>query len=309
MLGREYVFNRMVLLGLLVAMALGTADEARAEKKLRWKFTPGQKLALELGQRLETDTSFSNKPVKLVVDVTLRMTWLVDSVEDDGSAQITQSIDSVVMKMSAPPAAIVEFDSTSSKKNTGDAKEIAALVAPFLGAKFMTRFSNRGEVLNVTLPDETTAIFAAADPSSGQSFFSKERIRQMLRLSAAVMPDQEIKSGAKWEEVAQVDSPLGKLKQVTTYTYDGEEDREGVALDKIQLAGQLELPPSTSAGGITLKEQSLSGVVYFNNNLGRVSETQVLQKLKTETKVRENLVAATMVSTLKAVFSVPKSTE
>ena len=127
------------------------ADEAL----LRWKFVEGQQLRLQLTQSLASETTVSNKPVKMNVDLTLEMSWLVDALDADGNAIVAQTFRRVTTKLVVPMGGTIEFDSSATKKPVGEAKEIAALIMPLIGKKLTTTITPRGEVREINLPEET----------------------------------------------------------------------------------------------------------------------------------------------------------
>ena len=273
---------------------------AADDSLLRWKFAEGQKLRLQITQSLSSETTVSNKPVKMNVDLMLEMGWLVDALDADGNANITQTFRRVTTKLVVPMGGTIEFDSAAAKKPVGEAKEIAALVMPLIGNKLTTTITPRGEVRDIQLTEETEKALATAVGGKSQPLFSKEQLGQLLRQSAVLLPEKPVGVGDKWEQPTELDSPLGKLRQVTQYVYAADETLGERRVVKLAVSGQLEL---TGAKGLTIKDQQLAGTCLFDNAAGRILESSLTQKIQTQSKLRDTTIDATIASTLQLKIS------
>jgi hypothetical protein len=284
----------------LAALLLAAAD-ARAQTLLRWKLQPGEKFRVEFSQKSDLETTVGTKPLKMSIDMTMDMNWSVDAVDQQGVAQLTQSFSRLAMKMDIPGTGAIQFDSAAPAPAAGPAKDIAAAVAPLIGAPFVLKMNDRGEILEVKLSDEATKAFeAAAADARLKSVFSKESISETLRQSSAVLPEKPVQMGESWNVVTQTASPLGLVKQASTYTYDGTESRDDRTLEKIKVESTLTLDKQQdpSSPKIVLKEQQQSGTLYFDPAAGRFVDSEITQKLTTETPYREMIIRTKASSTM-----------
>ncbi len=276
----------------LVAPLLASAD-ARAQTLLRWKLQQGQKLRVEVTQKSDLETTVGTKPLKMSIGMTMEMDWTVDAVDEQGTAQLTQSFSRLAMKMDVPGTGAIQYDSAAPAPATGPAKDIAAAVAPLIGAPFVLKMNDRGEILEVKLSDAAAKAFeAAAADSRLKSVFSKEGISETLRQSSAVLPEKPVNKGESWNVVTQTASPLGLVKQTSTYTYEGPETRDDQPLEKIKVESTLTLDKQQdpSSPKVVLKDQQQSGTLHFDPAAGRFVDSEITQHLTTETPYRGMLI-------------------
>lgn len=271
---------------------LAVCATAAAQQPLRWKFEQGQKLHVKIVQNSSMETSKQkDKPQKLIVERLMELDWQVESVDDEGTARMTQSFARVRMKMQTSPTSTIEYDSASKKKPFGDARFFAESVAPLLKAKFFVVMTARGEISDVTLSEETIEAFAkeAEKKSKLQSLFSKEKISEIIRQPAFVLPEKGLTKGDRWEQAKEILSPLGTLALASVYTYAGPEQRDGKSLEKISGATMLQLkkPIAAAVSKVRIKEQKQSSEFFFDAQAGRLAASELTQHLVTESKYRE----------------------
>jgi hypothetical protein len=298
MIGRSFCRVVMVFTAALFTTA---ATPSRAEELLRWKLNAGETLHVELAQKSELETNVANKPVKMKLDMGFGLKWQVESVSETGVARIAQSFTRLRLKMELPKQDPVEYDSAAETKPTGPAKDVADAVGPLIGAKFFVSMNDRGEIVDVKLSDEAAKLLETPAAARWKETISKEGLTDLLRQSAAVLPEKPVAKGASWTVPTSSKSPLGPLKLSHKYTYQGAEERGGKMLAKIAVQTTLEL--EASKGKPQLKEQKHSGLLYFDAEAGRFVETEVNQELATEAPYRDTVVKAKAVSTLRMKVS------
>lgn len=289
-----------VAFGLLASLTL--AQGAQAQVVLAWKFAPGQVFDVEMTQRTETDTQFAERPLKLVAETTLSQQWTVESVDDQGTARISQEFRRLAVKLELPQGASVSYDSASAKKPSREAQEIAASLGPLIGGKLRVAMNARGEISEVELSDDLLEkIGRISADSNWKERFSAEGLRQWLRQTLVVFPAEELRAGATWSRPLEFDSPLGRVQLETDYRYAGPQSREGKPLERIELSGRIKLGrgKSTQVEPPTIKSQEQTGVLWFDATGGRLVEVDSTQRMKTEGRVRDSSVTVTSASTLK----------
>lgn len=297
---RKLTATRMTLV--VAGVVFCAAAAPAAEKPLRWKLKPGEVFDVRFAQQSETKTSVLSKTIEVSVDMTMDMRWQVASVDQDGSAQLKQSFTRLSVTMNSPNVGLVKFDTASDDPLTELAEPLADSIEPLIGAEFVIKMSNRGEILAVTLSDETLAVFAEAPVNSQlKSLFTKDGLSEMLRQSAAVLPEQPVDEGATWESQSRTQAPVGTLKQTNHYTHAGTEQREGKTLDKITVRTMLELvePKEQPAAKLALKQQQQTATLYFDADAGRFVESEIKQSLTSETPYRDNVIRTTVESTMR----------
>lgn len=281
------IFDFRLLIFDFVLVA-GLCQVADAETLLRWKFAAGEQLQVAVDQHTTTATTGAGKPTGIDIGMQMRMSWTVDSVDGNGTAQITQRFERFAVTMKSGTAEPIEYDSESEKKASGSAADIAAAVAPVIGADFTVTMTDRGAIRAVTLSETAAAAFASVEIPAMKQMFSAEGITQLLGQAAVELPEQAVAPDATWSAKFTTPSPLGTLKQARTYTLAAQEDVDGKTLQRIDITGQLEIEAREQAPSkLKLLDQELGGKLFFDATAGRLVKSQSTQKLTTERPYRE----------------------
>lgn len=286
---------RMSIVGLLALLAGAltiASGSARAETLLRWKLAAGQRFTLQLAQQTNSSVAAGKKPARSAVEMNVALQWQVDSVDAAG-ARITQQVERVQIKLQPAGAEAILYDSGLASKPVGPAKDLAAVAAPLVGAKFQIVMNDRGEITAAEPTPEFQATLnkqrgeqAAAAPNRGE-LYSAESIGRLLRQTLVVLPEKGVEKGAAWSRQNSTPGPLGKFEQQIDYTYAGSTERGGVMLEQIDFVAKFAVPTSKAGAKLTVKEQTHSGTIIFDAQAGRVVEAEQMQKLVTETTYRD----------------------
>ncbi len=285
-------------LTVLVALLAGLCgSELPAQEAMRWKFTEGETLRVSFLQTANTETVGAGARRTISIVMGMEMTWRIDKVEADGTATMTQSFDRLTMSMKTGDTASVDYDS-AAEPTSAPAREIAAAVGPLIGPKFHLTMNSRGEILEVKLSAAAREAVAANSSEGLKMFFSAEGISRVLRQSVVVMPAQPIMAGAEWQTTSDVHSPLGVLKQISVYTYVGSEDRDSRRLEQIKVDSTLQIDPQAAPTKTKIKSQSQTGKLWFDRDLGRLVESEIMQKLTTVRPYRDMIIEVRSTSKL-----------
>ncbi len=278
---------------MVVAFVLAPAT-ASAQKQLRWKFTPGDARDMVINQTINVAVDAGGQNVEMKMTQTMVLRQTVESVENDGSANLTQQFTQIKMKMEGAPGASFDYDSTSDKEPEGP---IAALIAPIFGAltkgKFESRVTNRGEIVDVKVPQEMVDAASKAGGLPGVAeLFTKDGLNQMLKQNAAKFPEQAVKKGDTWQDSMELNNPvLGKQTVKTAYTYLGEETFNERSVDKLSVEMTIEFgePPANSPAKVKVTNQSGSGVLRFDAETGQMVGSEIDQNMKMEVTALGNV--------------------
>lgn len=293
-----------LVLGLLERPdALGQATDPEAAQTpgtaLRWRLQPGQKLRVKIEQQSQTETSVNARPVVMKVDMLFEMLWTVEAV-DPGAARLTQEFTRVAMSATAPGVEPIAYDSEKHKNPTGAAAEIARGITPLLGAKFELRMSERGEIVEVTIPEATEAALAAIPASSRvKSLLAKPVLSDTLRQATIVLPEAAIPVGHQWTTDSETATGIGKLRLKNVYTYRGPLPDGDEAAEQIAIETTAALEPGVGSR-VRLKEHSQSGMVLFDSQLGRLVSGEMRQRMTTEQRYRELTILVTTETTTRS---------
>jgi len=284
---------------ILAAVGIGgtlgsIADAAGDETLLRWKLAAGELLTVRFQQATDTETSGAQKS-QLAIEMSADMTWRVESVEEDGTARLVQKVDRLQMAMSADKLADVKYDSASDQSPTGTAKDIAASVQPLIGVEFHVTMNPRGEIVEVTPPDDLQL-----DERIGKL------VPDLLRQAAIVLPADPVADGDDWTDEDTIDSPLGRLIRRRRFQYQSVVNRQGRALAQIASTTSLDMQAEGESNPRLIAQQQ-SGEFWFDVQRGRLAASSVVQELTTERTYRDLRTRVKTRSTLQTTISAADS--
>src|SRR5688572_28327860 len=157
------------------------ASNASAQTELRWKLQPGQEFTVSVQQETASDVSYTGKKVTTEISLSMDLSWAVTAA-DEKAITIKQSLHRLVFKMESAKVGKVEYDSAVKSRPLGQAREIAAAVAPLLNAEIELQMSPRGEVQSAKPVNEAAEkLLAGESDGAGSSLLSKTAIQQLLR--------------------------------------------------------------------------------------------------------------------------------
>lgn len=266
-----------------------------AQEPLRWKLEKGQRFTLQMTQT--ADSLVSHGPNKLAssVEMLLVLGWDVQEADGDKFV-IEQRLEAIRIAMKNPNGDVTAYDSRERKAVVGAAKDLANAVAPALAAKFLVTLSPQGAILSA---EQTSAAEGAKLPGLDQ-----QSIDQLLRQSLVPLPKALEGSEPTWTDERQLKATLGEVKQKRTFTLAGTEDREGISAAKITFKGELELtPPADQKAPPKLKEQSLTGTVWFARDPGRLLASESKHRLVSESQYRDSTITADLTTTMSSTLT------
>lgn len=269
----------------LIALAgpgVATADAAT----LRWKFRPNETLRYAIETRTVLSDKFANgQELKTTTTQAVEMSWAVRSVNADGSAEMTLTIDRVADKVDGPRGKI-EFDSKSGQEPQGAiAGSLANLYKSVIGQAIPFRLSARGEPSGLKVPEKMADSLRQAGPAAAASspLFSEEGLRNLIGLTTLVVPQEDLAAGKTWNHEEKQTAPDGTtLTLATTYTYQGTEAVAGRPADAIAQATRIDIVPPAQAKDqfpLKIKAQDSRGVTHFDNEAGRLIDARVVTKI------------------------------
>jgi Family of unknown function (DUF6263) len=280
-----------VVTGLLLMISASL----HAQTTLRWQLKPGEKLAMEVTQKTTSEVAYASKKTTTEIEQKMTLGWEVASVEGD-KIRLKQKLERFEFKMGPPGTVSLEYDSSKADRLTGQAKEVAAAIAPLLKTTIEITMNERGEVLEAKATGEGAEQLTAPSADASQPpLVSKESIQQLLRQPLAVLPEKTASSGDPWTTTTELTTALGKVRQTTEYRYAGTEEKEGIKLERINVKTELKLDAvGSSAKKLSLKQHEQSGIVLFDSAASRLNSAEQTQKLVTERPYRETTIVVTL---------------
>ncbi|MGD9646420.1 MAG: DUF6263 family protein [Pirellulales bacterium] len=284
-------FKTRFVFSILLVAAVNQWASAADGVLLRWKFEPGQRHRYESVSETQTRTLFEGTDHKQTMQQTTVQSWLVDKVDKDGSATVQLVFDRWLMRIDSP-GNLLEVDSDSTKEPTGQAAVLMPLVKAVAGAPFSVKMSPLGATTDVTLPEVLVkAVAARGKGNFAKEFFTEESLKAMVSQGSLKLPAEPIEPGQTWEETKGHQG----MKVTSVYTFVGPEPESTPPVERIELAADIEWEDASVSGvKIRIAEQSMNGVVHFDNKHGHLVDLDVTQKMALEyaqagSKVRQEV--------------------
>ncbi len=278
--------KRVAAVVFLNAIALASAAaEVRAagEKTLRWKFTKGEKAQYQMTQEMVMVMSVAGQKIQTKMTQVIDANWFVESVDDDGTAEMTQTMERVRMKMGGAPGADIDYDSDAAEPPKG---LVADMIVPVFKAMvkkpFQMKMSARGQVTDVKPPEGMVEALKAPALAQMGDMFSDENLKQMMGGSGLVFPVEPVKEGTAWQETMELkNAVIGTSKITKDYTYLGEEERDGRPLEKIDAKVETKFGGQENAQAkVEITDQESEGTLLFDDQAGRLVDAKVTTKMK-----------------------------
>ena len=297
----------LLAIGLLMA-SLNASIAAAQDSPLQWRFAKGDKFAIVLDQTSSVETTVDRREVSQKTELNMSVSWSVDSVDDDGTARITQRIQGVRITLDLPGAMgrnIQKYDSNSDEKPTGDATRLKASFDCIVDQPVTVIINRKGEITDVEIPKETMARLREMPASmQGREAFTPESIRETFSQATIVFPDKPLANGDSWSSERAFSMPPQKFKQVSTYTFQGPTSE--TSIDQIDIRSELSVDNTnskTDENQIEIIDQSLSGTLLFDRDGGHCSESISNTMMVTRVPYRDMEITSRVKSQLKMSFT------
>src|SRR5207244_3463797 len=89
---------------------------AQAQTTLRYKFKEGEKLNYVMEQTMVMKMNVGGKEVTVKSEQVMDLLWNIHSVDSDGTAKLTQTMQRIRMNMDLPTGQKITYDSRDKKE-------------------------------------------------------------------------------------------------------------------------------------------------------------------------------------------------
>jgi hypothetical protein len=272
---------------------------------LRWHLAAGDQFVVAFSQKMQTISAIGNRALRMQVEMGAELLWKVEDVQASGDMRIEQTISRLQMRLTRSDGTDpIQYDSAATERPRGPARDIAAAVKPLVGTTSTLTMNPRGEILSAQLsPDTEEALEELKDSEQVLHLFSAEGLSEVLRQVMPMLPAEPVTAGQTWEVAHKTTLAAGVVAQTTQLTYRGPEEKDGRTLQRIDqtATSKLQPPPEAAEAGakkITVKEQKLSGTVWFDSQAGRFDSGALTQELVTESPYRDETITVRLTSEL-----------
>jgi len=270
------------------ALVVLAAQPVGAQTTLRWKFQPGETLNYQMNQKMDMKLKAPNapQPIGNKMTQTIDTTWVVGDVGGDGAA-LTQKIERIRTTIESPLGKF-DYDSKDGKKPEGPVGQLLGPIFDALvGSQFTFKMTELGDVKDVKVPEKLVEALKKS-PNMGSGMFSEDNLKNMIVQSTLPLPAEPVTKGKSWEKTIEIPSePIGSITLDNTYTYDGPVSRPGGDFDKIDLKTKLDFKAKEGVPVVPkVTSQDAKGQFLFDRSKGRLSESDVTQKMGISLKVQ-----------------------
>jgi len=282
---------RKQLIGFVFGLYLLTLPVfVNGDIKLRVKFKEGEVQKLTMTQKQSMSMDIPNQPqMKTEMENVMDMETTCESVDSAGIASLQQKIARarMTMEMPAPLNRTIKYDSQAEVPTDPILAQIDKMMRPMVGANMKMKCDPLGKITDFAMDAEAlSGIKDSPAAAFGGEMFSEAGMKQMTEQSALSMPEGELKIGDTWTSATEVNSPLGKMTVTRDHKYLGPGEKSGQ--EKIGVTAKISLEPDPNSKlpfTATLTSGSGRGEIIFDNNLGRMIQSNIKTKMKMELTV------------------------
>ncbi len=270
------MFVRLAVLFTVLAGAV--QQPISAQEQLRWKFRSGDKLNYSVVQNMTTSMQFGEQEVNSKFNQTIDMSWDIQSVAAGGDTVLNQVFKRVRLQMIGGPAGEIEFDTAAKEAPVNPIiKALGDVFGNIVGQKFQVTMKPNGEVQNVTVPEQLMQ--AVRQSTAGQQgALTETMLKDMMKQSAVMLPEQPVGPGSKWKSEQVVNMPFGKMTIASAMEFK-QKDANGNAV--IDFVPTVSISPRDDAPTkMSLDESIGRGRIIFDIAGGKVVQTQLDLTLK-----------------------------
>ena len=272
---------------LLLSWASARGDE---EVQLRWKFTPDTDYEVELVQTVDQTVWLANQPYQTKASMQIDSRWQVKSVDENGRAEVEQSIDRVRTSMQALGQDISIDTKKPYKLAAPESKQMAEIYYEMIGPAATLHMDTRGAIHDVDLTGNLKGIVNRLAGTALAQNLNEESLKAMISnpIATNLLPAGPVQVGNAWDRESELDVPLLGKQQITMLCkYLGVEQTDGRVLHKI--AFQVDYSQRRDETAKTLqfdiKRQKTEGTAWFDNEAGYMAEMRATTSMSAEMKI------------------------
>lgn len=250
---------------------------APAAEPLAWKFAPGLTNRYRMNQdtRLTINSGAGGDATTHSV-TTIDISWIVEKVNDDGSAVLDQRIERMRIKAETGEEQVAEIDSAAKEDPQGQAATLVPLLKAITSNPFKVTMTPRGEIKEVEVPE---AIVDALKNQPGAAqmgdLATEAGFKKLVGQASFILPEK-LEPGAQWTAKTESQLPaVGTQTAVTTYRYEGLKEVEGKPMEAF--SAKLSLSFAGGQVPIAVTHQESNGEILFNRDAGRLESSAIKQ--------------------------------
>jgi Family of unknown function (DUF6263) len=287
-------FLVVALVTTTIPFGLG-ASPALAETVLRWKFKEGERISYVVEEKQARKMTSDREVFDLTQTLLLDTTWTVKAVDRSGKAEIGVTIDRVRFQAEGKGAAKLPvglnfYDSGDMREPKKEAQRcsqhLKSTLGTATGVEFTLRIDSHGRITDVMVPDKVVKALATKLARELAGFFGNtftaDGLKEKLTDWVVHFPVSDVSSQKTWTD----ERSKSKFTAFTrSCTYQGPETRDGNQFEKIGVRPELAVQREPDKAYDKITAQEGQGVIYFDNQNGRLVEYTLKHKVASESYV------------------------
>jgi hypothetical protein len=277
-----------------------------AQESPRWQLSQGQDLNYQVENRVRLLVGQPTTNYRL--DQQFNLTWTVKEVADDGTAQIQQVVERIVLKLD-DPLGNLEYNSSTDEDPHG----LAALMGPIFRAfrehPLTFRLSPDGEIVDLQVPEQVLTSMVHGPLASPLSpFASKEGLRHLFFEGIVQFQGTPWEPGVTWSTSNKTSNEvLGPQKVQRTFRYVREEQAGDDTLAVIEMTRIVINENDDKA--LLIAVEGSAGEIRFNQTKGHLQSSQWTATTKLTSDGNETNTPAQLHQSFNMTFVPPAKNE
>ena len=285
-----------------LCLPAGHAQEA----SLAWKFKQGDQFQVET-QKLSKRTSTLDSRISTIrSDVTIEFSWTVDSVDDSGTATITQELKRFSIDIGDPavPSQAITYASDDKPADLpSPMRKLQRKAKPLVGLKCTLIMTSNGEITSIQLePESQKKLDKLTKAPNLKALFSKESLKKLSNdFSQNAIPADASSTGWSKTEVQQ--GGFGEVSIDHQFSVGPAETIKGREVIEISVVSSLtpsetddtpEKPKAKNEISQSLISFAGDGSITFDQGNGYFSGSQFKTKIKSKRQYREKVIMTSL---------------
>lgn len=221
----------ITILGVCICV-LGTVASAE-EATLKPVMTPGRKVVFDRETNVKQILKLAGMDLETEVVATETRMMKFGDKSPAGGATIDVTTPKMQLNLNAPGGISIAFYSDTPDQTKVDNEQLQGLVDLLkvtIKAHTKIQFDGSGKIATVKMEGEGLENL----PDQYRSRLSEESLKRSLETEFYRYPDKPVEPGNTWTRAEYFNAGSGQsFTYMTTYKYEGREDKDGKSLDKV----------------------------------------------------------------------------
>ena len=298
--------NANSLLVLICWAVLGFSASHAQEASLAWKFEKGDQFQVKTTKLSKRTSTLDSRITSILSNVIIEFNWTVDSVDDAGTATITQELMRFAIDIGDPavPLQAIAYASDDDPADLAIAmRKLQRKSKPLIGLKCTLKMASSGEISSVQLDtDSQKKLDKLSNAPNLRALFGKESLEKLnADFSLNAIPDKMGPAG--WSKTEVQRGGFGEVSIDHKFHVGPVETIKDQKLIEIDVVSSLtpsktddetKKPKAKNEIHQSLKSFVGFGSITFNQDGGYFSGSQFQAKIKSERQYREKLIMTSL---------------